>query len=152
MNGASGSGPSSTPTMSPSGSGAASSSSSATASANSSSSPSVNGLTGMLVTLQITQLPPGTHAVHIDSAGRCDPPDFMSSGPIFNPQQKQHGVKNPNGPEAGDLPNLTVGHDGTVTAAFLTSGITLQRGSPNSLFQASGTSLVIDTDPDDDMS
>src|SRR5690348_2080189 len=27
----------------------------------------------------------GAHAVHIATTGRCDPPDFSSAGPIFNP-------------------------------------------------------------------
>jgi Cu/Zn superoxide dismutase len=40
---------------------------------------------------------------------RCDPPDFATAGGIFNPSGKQHGLRNPDGPMAGDLPNLVVG-------------------------------------------
>jgi Cu-Zn family superoxide dismutase len=48
----------------------------------------------------------GTHAVHINQMGRCDPPDFASSGAIFNPFGTKHGRRNPNGAEVGDLPNV----------------------------------------------
>jgi Cu-Zn family superoxide dismutase len=37
----------------------------------------------------------GGHAIHINAAGRCDPPDFATSGSIFNPFNKQHGRNNP---------------------------------------------------------
>src|SRR5437870_5530747 len=47
-----------------------------------------------------------THAVHIQSVGRCDPPDFLTSGADFNPFGKQHGRQNPDGPHLGDLPNV----------------------------------------------
>jgi len=48
----------------------------------------------------------GAHALHINAVGRCDPPDFASSGGIFNPFNKQHGRQNPRGAEVGDLPNV----------------------------------------------
>jgi Cu-Zn family superoxide dismutase len=48
----------------------------------------------------------GTHALHIQETGRCDPPDFLSSGPDFNPTNKKHGRQNPDGPMIGDLPNV----------------------------------------------
>ncbi len=54
----------------------------------------------------------GTHAIHIHSVGRCDAPNFESAGPILNPQGKQHGLLNPDGPMAGDLPNLVIGPAG----------------------------------------
>jgi len=58
-------------------------------------------------------LPPGPHAVHVHAVGKCDPPDFATAGPHFNPLNKQHGALNPQGSHAGDLPNITVAPDGT---------------------------------------
>jgi Cu-Zn family superoxide dismutase len=104
------------------------------------------------LTIQIQKLPAGTHAMHLRTNGRCNPPDFASAGPIVNPDHKAHGAKNANGQAAGDLPNLTVQHDGTILAQFQLPAITLQQGQPNSVFQSMGSALVIDQRPDDDMS
>ena len=41
-------------------------------------------------------------------SGVCEPPDFTSAGAHFNPAGKKHGRMNPEGPHAGDLPNLVV--------------------------------------------
>ena len=48
----------------------------------------------------------GSHALHINDTGRCDPPDFTTAGNIFNPFNKKHGRQNPEGSEVGDLPNV----------------------------------------------
>ncbi len=74
----------------------------------------------------------------------------MSAGGHFNPFGKQHGLKNPQGPHAGDLPSLTVGPDGRATVSVVASLVTLKEGK-NSLFQPDGTSLVIHEKADDDM-
>jgi Cu-Zn family superoxide dismutase len=104
------------------------------------------------MTIQINNLPAGTHAMHLGTVGRCDPSNFASAGPILNPGHKAHGARNANGQEAGDLPNLTVQHDGTILAQFQLPAITLRQGQPNSVFQSMGSALVIDQRPDDDMS
>src|SRR5690606_2194099 len=41
--------------------------------------------------VQASQLTPGTHAIHIHEAGKCNPPDFKTAGAHFNPTEKQHG-------------------------------------------------------------
>jgi Cu-Zn family superoxide dismutase len=58
--------------------------------------------------LNLSKLPPGKHAIHIHEAAKCDGPDFKTAGAHFNPAGKQHGLKNPMGPHAGDFPNFTV--------------------------------------------
>ena len=102
------------------------------------------------ITLDLTGLPQGIHAFHIHETGTCEGPDFKSAGGHFNPYGKKHGVKNPAGSHAGDLPNVTIGLDGTGRAEAAAKGVTLGEGD-NSLFHSGGTALVIHAGPDDEM-
>jgi Cu-Zn family superoxide dismutase len=103
---------------------------------------------GVKVAVQVSGLSPGKHGIHIHAVGRCEPPDFKSAGPHFNPLGKEHGLRNPAGAHAGDMPNLSVGRDGKASATFTARGATLD-GGPGSLFKPGGTALVIHAHPDD---
>jgi Cu-Zn family superoxide dismutase len=94
-------------------------------------------------------IPAGKHAIHIHAAGKCDAPDFAGAGGHFNPAGKKHGLHNPEGAHAGDLPNLVVSKVGKARAIFTARGATLGEG-PGSLFSAEGTALVIHAGPDDE--
>ena len=61
---------------------------------------------------------------------------------------KKHGMDNPEGPHAGDLPNFDVGADGKGKATITHMGVTLGPGA-NSLFHDGGTSLVVHEKADD---
>ena len=104
---------------------------------------------GIKIDLQVSGLSAGPHALHIHSVGLCEPPDFKSAGPHFNPAHKQHGKQNPEGPHAGDLADLIVRPDGTGDYDALVPGITVFGEGENSLFHPGGTSLVIHASPDD---
>jgi superoxide dismutase, Cu-Zn family len=106
--------------------------------------------TGVGIELDVSQLPSGTHALHIHAVGKCDAPSFQTAGPHFNPEGKKHGTKNPEGPHAGDLPNFEVGADGRAKVSVVASHVALGDG-PNSLFHPEGTALVIHEKPDDYM-
>ena len=94
-------------------------------------------------------LPAGTHGVHFHALGVCDGTTaFASAGGHYNPRDQHHGLDNPAGPHAGDLPNLEVGADGTGTLDVITGRATLRSG-PATLFDSDGTALVIHAGPDD---
>jgi Cu-Zn family superoxide dismutase len=105
---------------------------------------------GVSISLRVFSLPPGTHAFHIHTVGKCDPPDFKTAGGHFNPENLKHGLNNPAGPHAGDMPNVTVGQNGKGSASFLNKRVMLGEGT-NSLFREGGTSLVIHEKADDNM-
>lgn len=105
---------------------------------------------GAKIQLKVFNLSPGVHAFHIHAVGKCDPPDFKTAGGHFNPQGKKHGLKNPQGPHAGDMENITVGPKGTAKVTILDPRVSLGEG-PNSLFQPDGTAIVIHAKADDGM-
>jgi Cu-Zn family superoxide dismutase len=107
---------------------------------------------GVKINLTVKNMPPGEHAFHIHEKAMCDAPDFKSAGGHFNPFNKEHGLDNPKGPHAGDLPNITVGQDGSGTYEIMATLVTLKPGEKNSLFHPGGTSLMIHQKPDDNVS
>lgn len=100
------------------------------------------------IVLEVRGLPAGVKGVHIHETGRCEGPDFTSAGGHFDPEGRQHGVLNPAGPHAGDLPNITVDPDGTGRLETTTNRITLSAG-PASILQGEPRALVVHAGADD---
>jgi Cu-Zn family superoxide dismutase len=100
--------------------------------------------------VSVAGLPPGAHGLHIHAAGTCTPPGFESAGPHFNPDGKQHGLRNPEGPHAGDLPDLQVGANGSADTTYTVSP-DLIRAGPRFVLQPGGTAIVVHAGPDDGM-
>jgi superoxide dismutase, Cu-Zn family len=98
-------------------------------------------------------LPAGQHGIHFHDVGKCDgstTPAFSTAGGHYNPLAKEHGLQNPNGPHAGDNPNITVPASGIGAVSFSTNRVTLTQG-PTSLLDANGSALVIHAGPDDQL-
>lgn len=101
---------------------------------------------GVLISLNLTAVPAGERAFHIHAVGKCEPPKFESAGPHFNPEEHQHGIMNPKGPHAGDMPNLHVPESGAVQIEVLNSTVALTEAS---LLDTDGSAIVIHASADD---
>ena len=101
---------------------------------------------GVQIVVAVSGLPAGKHALHIHETGECEPP-FESAGGHFNPTGAEHGWDNPQGPHAGDLPNIYVG-EGAVEIEYITDRVTLEDGD-TSLFDDDGSAIVIHEGQDD---
>jgi Cu-Zn family superoxide dismutase len=104
---------------------------------------------GVAISVIVAGLSPGPHGIHIHETGRCDPPDFESAGAHFNPTNTQHGSMNPQGPHAGDLPNLIVDQNGTAQTSIAAPLLNLESGDQTSILDHDGAALVIHAAADD---
>jgi Cu-Zn family superoxide dismutase len=102
---------------------------------------------GVLMHVKLTGVPAGTHAFHIHATGKCEAP-FTTAGGHFNPDAKQHGMLNAMGMHAGDMPDVEVPADGSLTFDVLNPNVTLKPGA-NSLFKDGGTALMLHGGADD---
>jgi Cu-Zn family superoxide dismutase len=98
---------------------------------------------GVLIAADFTGLPAGDHAFHIHETGECEPP-FKSAGGHFNPEGKQHGLRNPKGFHAGDLPNIHVKKDCDLNVEVFAPGVKL-----GALLEGDGSALVVHAGRDD---
>jgi superoxide dismutase, Cu-Zn family len=101
------------------------------------------------VSIRVNGLRPDQeHGVHFHENGQCEPPTFQSAGGHFSPGGRQHGLENPQGPHAGDMPNVRANAQGVADTTFVTDRVTLGSGA-NSLLKPGGTALVVHAGRDD---
>jgi Cu-Zn family superoxide dismutase len=103
---------------------------------------------GVLINVSVKGLPPGEHAFHVHAVGKCEPP-FTTAGGHFNPDNKKHGLLAADGAHAGDMPNLHIPQSGDLKVEIVNAAITLEKGKPNSLFDADGSAIIIHAGSDD---
>lgn len=105
-----------------------------------------NGSTVSLA-VAVAGMSPGEHGFHLHTTGSCVAPDFKSAGGHLNPAGHTHGSLSEGGKHLGDMPNLTVGANGTGSADVDLegrAGLVLEQ-----IFDADGTAVVIHAGPDD---
>jgi len=105
--------------------------------------------TGVRIQGTLTGLPPGTHGIHLHAVGRCDTGDFVTAGSHLNPSARKHGLENPEGPHAGDLPNITASSSGTAAVDLTDPRVTLDANASRGLFDSDGTAIVVHATTDD---
>ncbi len=103
------------------------------------------------VNVHVKGLTPGLHGIHIHAVASCTP-TFAAAGGHYNPLVHQHGLLNPAGAHAGDLPNLIVNRAGVAHLDATTDRVTLTNG-PTTLFDttagAVGSAFIIHANEDD---
>lgn len=100
--------------------------------------------------LELEGLPEGEYGMHIHKVGMATAPTFEDAGSHFNPTDVEHGTNSETGPHVGDLPNLEVPEDGTVSETVDIPNTTLKEGGENSLHNnGQGTALIVHSDADD---
>ena len=98
--------------------------------------------------VQVIGLTPGRHGIHLHAVGQCVGPTFASAGGHHNPLGAEHGLDNPAGAHAGDLPNLVVNVAGRGHLDAVGHHATLSSG-PLSLLDTDGSAIVIHAFEDD---
>lgn len=118
---------------------------------------------GVLFVTHLKNLPPGGHAFHIHSKAACTPPKFQSAGGHYSPAGGKHGLDNPEGFHAGDLPNIHVTTDGTAVTEIFVRRFTLRqpeasgnegadaglKGRPFPLLDGNGSAIILHKKADD---
>lgn len=99
---------------------------------------------GVAITVSVNGIPAGPHGVHVHMTGKCEGPKFETAGGHWNPASTQHGLDNPKGSHAGDMPNLTVADDGSGNLNYTLKGATMAQ-----LLDADGAAFVVHAGEDD---
>ncbi|MEM8826849.1 MAG: superoxide dismutase family protein, partial [Pseudomonadota bacterium] len=99
--------------------------------------------TAVAVDIQVQDIPPGKHGIHIHETGLCDAPDFKSAGGHWNPTNEPHPR------HKGGFGNIVVAADGTATMQATMSDATLSGAGNNLLLDADGAALIVHADADD---
>jgi Cu-Zn family superoxide dismutase len=103
---------------------------------------------GVLMNVEVAGLPPGAHGIHLHAVGACAP-DFKAATGHINPNGVPHGLRHPDGPDHGDLPNLFVAADGSARAEFFTVLVSVAGGDMPALLDEDGSAVIIHENPDD---
>lgn len=101
----------------------------------------------VVMNLEVTNLTPGIHAIHIHEKGDCSAPDGMSTGGHWNPSKNDHGKWGAEHFHMGDIGNLTAGQDGVAKLTFKTDKWCM--GCTDESKNILGKSLIIHAGKDD---
>lgn len=107
---------------------------------------------GVLMHIKVEGLAPGKKGLHLHSHAACDASTgFKSAKGHVGKADGGHGLLNPAGPEAGDLPNIFIHADGTGEMEAFSTRISLSDGE-NNLLDQDGSTFIIHEGADDHVS
>ncbi len=98
------------------------------------------------MTVALTGLTPGPHAIHLHEKGDCSDPEAKSAGPHWNPTGSQHGQWGVGAYHLGDIGNLVADAAGKATMTFATDAWSIGGGASSDVV---GRSVVIHDKVDD---
>lgn len=98
------------------------------------------------MTLEVENLTPGDHALHLHETGDCSAPDATSAGGHWNPTGMDHGKRGEGQYHVGDVINLVAGEDGKVSWSNEVTGWTIGGADTSNIL---GRAVVIHDKPDD---
>ena len=96
--------------------------------------------------IEIKNVDPGQHAVHIHEYGNCSSPDGKSAGGHWNPTNVAHGKWGEGEFHLGDIGNIEVGEDGTGSIELTTELWEIGTGSN---IDVVGKGIIVHADADD---
>lgn len=102
---------------------------------------------GLLVTVQVEGVSPGSHGLHIHQYGGCGD-GGKAAGGHFNPDGAPHGLLPKDGltkAHPGDMGNVEVGDDGAGSLTLVLPGVTLTSGT----YSVAGRAVVLHENADD---
>ena len=98
------------------------------------------------LTVEIQNVSPGLHAVHIHEKGDCSAPDGTSAGGHWNPTNVAHGKWGEGEFHLGDIGNIPVGEDGTGKIELTTNLWEMGTGSDLDII---GKGIIVHAGADD---
>ena len=103
------------------------------------------GPNGLLVSVNMTGLPPGWHGFHLHETGSCSP-DFAAAGGHYSPDGHGHGFMHSSPHHPGDMPNIYAGSDGTAIADVFNTKASI--GADATIFDSDGSAIIVHAKPD----
>jgi len=113
---------------------------------------------GVLIRIDLKGLTQGWHGIHLHQVADCSDyaEGFTASGGHVDPDNREHGLLNPEGPERADLPNIYAGADNRATAeiydgsvAVFASEAAAAEIGPFPLMDADGFAIIVHANADD---
>lgn len=113
---------------------------------------------GVLMRIDLKGLSEGWHGIHLHQVADCADyaGSFKASGGHIDPDAREHGLLNPDGPEAADMPNIYAGRDGRATAEIYNSAVALFPSEaasaavgPHPLIDEDGFAVIVHQRADD---
>ncbi len=100
----------------------------------------------VMVRIEVENVSPGEHGVHIHQYGDCSAPDGTSAGGHWNPTNVAHGKWSEGEFHLGDIGNIMVGEDGTGSIELVTDLWEIGTGTDVDVV---GKGIIVHTGPDD---